>query len=444
MPPSEPLFDFDLGACGWLVAALFFVSGYVKREPAPFDLLFVMAIGFWAMTGAFVKGRRLMWVFFTLAPYAATQITGMIVSHDPIKSISVGAVTLYLMALVPALASIAGNPRWEVPKAVYTGLLISGVVFSAISILAYLNMFPMPWRWLLHKRAAGGFKDPNVFAAWLIPAFLYAVSGALDYKGRRSIAFAVCGGVMGMALLVAFSRGAWGQAALTLMIVYVLQILTPDAAGKKRKPRPGLWIFAGILALAIVVYLSTNEAFVDLWSVRFGKQDYDQERFSAHDRGWELGLSTMFGLGPGRVAAVVGMNVHNNYLHVLLEGGWLSLLGYCVFLFASIGRATWLALVAPNGEDRLYFRVAAASLIGLAVESWIIDIYHWRHLWYMAAVAWFPIRVSAATLREEKQYPPIYMIPRLRFMPTKLPKVDTDDKDEPELAEDSSPKETSA
>lgn len=418
-PPKEPLFDFGLGTCGWLVAALFFISGYVKREPAPFDLLLVMAIGFWAMTGAFVRGKRLMWVCFALAPYAATQITGMIVSHDPLKSLAVGAVTLYLIVSVPVIASIAGNPRWQVPKAMYTGLLISGVVFSAISILAYLNMFPMPWRWLLHKRAAGGFKDPNVFAAWLVPAFLYAVSAALDTKGRRSIAYAVCGGVMGMALLVAFSRGAWGQCALTLMVTYGLQVLTPDPEGKKRKPRPGLWVFAGLLALAIAVYLSTNEAFVDLWSVRFGKQDYDQERFSAHDRGWELGISSMFGLGPGRVDAVVGMNVHNNYLHVLLEGGWLSLLGYAGFLIISIARATWMALVAPDGEDRLFFRVAAASLIGLAAESWIIDIYHWRHLWYMAAAAWFPIRVSAASLRAEKQYPPIYMTPENQLHPNR-------------------------
>lgn len=416
---EEPLLDFNLGSCGWLLAALMFLSGYVKREPAPFDLVLVMAIGFWAMTGAFVRGKRLMWLLFALAPYAATQLTGMIVSHDPLKSLSVGVVTLYLIAIVPALASLAGNPRWQVPKAMYVGLLISGVVFSVVSTLAYLGMFPMAWRWILHKRAAGGFKDPNVFAAWLIPAFLYAVSSALDTKGRRSIAYAVCGGVMGMALLVAFSRGAWGQCALTLIVVYVLQVLTPDPAGGRRKPRPGLWIFVGLMALLIAAYLGTNEAFVDLWEVRFGKQDYDQERFSAHDRGWELGISSMFGLGPGRVNAVVGMNVHNNYLHVLLEGGWISLLGYCVFLIASIARATWMALAAPNAEDRLFFRVAAASLIGLAVESWIIDIYHWRHLWYMGAIAWFPIRVSERKLREEKDYPPIYMaarraLPKLR------------------------------
>lgn len=373
--------------------ALFFSSAVVKFEPAPFDALFCLLAAFWLASGALLRGQRLAILAATLGPYALLQITGIMGSTDPSESIVAGGVTIYLVLVTPVLASLAGNRRWPVAQALLTGTLAAGVLSSIVCTLAYVGLLPDPDLVMIYERATGGYKDPNVFAAWLVPSFIYAAAMALDTKKHRSVLYSVAAFICGLGLLLAFSRGAWGQCVVALAVMYVLTRLTPGPDGRPRKARPILWLLAGAMGLGAMIYFSQNEAFMSLWESRSGAQDYDQERFLAHREGWTIGLSSLTGLGPGRVDDALGMNVHNTFLHVLIETGWLSLLSYTLFLVASIGRATMLAISAPNGQDRLYFRVAAACLIGLALESWIVDIIHWRHFWYLGALAWIPMRV---------------------------------------------------
>lgn len=389
--------DNSLGLRGWIIAILMMSGAYVQFEPAPFDALAILCTVGWAMGFCFRWAKHFQWLGLFLVPYMLAQLGGVLISADAAKSVPVALVTIYLAALVPILASLAHNRRWNVAEALYRGTLIAGVVSSIACTLAYVGALPGGDFLLLFSRATGGFKDPNVFAAWLVPPFLFAYSRGFESKGREGLIYLLCSAVCGVGLLLAFSRGAWGQTAVGLFVVYALMRLTPDPEGRPRKARPVMWIIVAFCALLAVVYFSQNEDFIELWTMRFGKQDYDQERFSAHANGWAVGARHFFGVGPGLVSRTVGMNVHNNFLHTLLESGWIGLASFMGFLIASIARATRYAIVAPCSRDRLYFRVAAASLIGLAAESWIIDIFHWRHFWYMAAVAWFPVRAVART-----------------------------------------------
>lgn len=383
--------DNSLGTRGWLVALLFMSGAYVQFEPAPFDGLAILGAIGWAFGFSFRWAKHFQWLALFLVPYMLTQIMGLLFSGDASASAPVCLVTVYLATLVPIFAALAHNAKWNVSEALFRGTLIAGVISSFFCTLAYVGALPGGNFLLLFSRATGGFKDPNVFAAWLVPPFLFAFSRGFESKGREGLTYMICAAVCGVGLLLAFSRGAWGQTAVGLFVVYGLMRMTPDPEGLPRKPRPMMWAIGILCALLAVVYFSQNEDFIELWTVRFGKQDYDQERFSAHRNAWAVGATHFFGVGPGRVPNAVGMNVHNNYLHTLLESGWLGLASLVGLLGVSIIRATRYALVAPCGRDRLYFRVAAASLIGLAAESWIIDVYHWRHFWYMIAVAWFPV-----------------------------------------------------
>lgn len=393
-----PTQDRALGFKGWLLYFFFALSCFVRFEPAPFDMMFCGLLLVWLCFGSLTVSRRLLPMVVTLVPLILLQLLGIITSRDPGESLVAGAVTIYLILVPPVLAALSSNPTWPVAEAMLRGTLLVGVVSSLLCMFAYVGAIPYAEQLMLHARATGGFKDPNVFAAWLVPSFIFAFSSALENPKRFNLYYACAAAICGIGLLLAFSRGAWGHTAVSLFIAYFLQRITPDPEGKWRQPQPVFWICVAIATVGVVAYFSQNDEFMALWELRFGKQDYDQERFSAQRQGWVRGVQSMFGVGPGRVDNVIGMNVHNTYLHVLLETGWISFLSYLGFLGLSIARATRLALSAPLAQDRLYFRIASATLVGVALESWIVDILHWRHFWYIAALAWLPVRQNTSPM----------------------------------------------
>ncbi|MFX4543590.1 hypothetical protein ABTA76_20285, partial [Acinetobacter baumannii] len=77
----------------------------------------------------------------------------------------------------------------------------------------------------LYGRARGTFKDPNVLAAFLLLPALFTlqsvVSDRLGKSLRSSIAFAV----IALALLLAFSRAAWGGLVITAAFMLALMVL---------------------------------------------------------------------------------------------------------------------------------------------------------------------------------------------------------------------------
>src|SRR5438874_1966282 len=87
----------------------------------------------------------------------------------------------------------------------------------------------------LYDRARGTFKDPNVLGAFLIlPALLVLQSVVSDRLGksfRSSIAF----GIMSLAILLAFSRAAWGGLILTAAFMLALMVLTSRSQAKRSR-----------------------------------------------------------------------------------------------------------------------------------------------------------------------------------------------------------------
>ena len=79
---------------------------------------------------------------------------------------------------------------------------------------------------MLNDRATGMFKDPNVYGAFLVFPALIAltrvITGDFAQATRGSLLLALFAG----AILLSFSRAAWGQVVLTAILVLILTFVT--------------------------------------------------------------------------------------------------------------------------------------------------------------------------------------------------------------------------
>ncbi|MHA4875413.1 hypothetical protein ACX0FC_18755, partial [Enterococcus faecium] len=76
-------------------------------------------------------------------------------------------------------------------------------------------------------RATGTFKDPNVFGPFLVAPFLYLLHLALSAPWRAALLPVLAAGVLALANLLSFSRGAWINLLLLALVLYgVLAFVT--------------------------------------------------------------------------------------------------------------------------------------------------------------------------------------------------------------------------
>jgi hypothetical protein len=151
-----------------------------------------------------------------------------------------------------------------------------------------------------------------------------------------------------------------------------------------------------IAALAVIAVASLlpgdgmQETF-ELYSGRTQLQAYDTDRFAMAQEAIELGLRYPAGVGPGEVAAYLGMSPgmdpHNTYVRIWAENGPVALAIFSAFLLLLGAHA----LQECMGGRRLHpgFICAFALLAGALVNAGVVDTLHWRHFWVILAVCVF-------------------------------------------------------
>jgi hypothetical protein len=102
--------------------------------------------------------------------------------------------------------------------------------------------------------------------------------------------------------------------------------------------------------------------------------------------GAELGLDRPFGIGPLQFAGFFGEDPHNSYLNAFMSGGWLS--GFAYLTLTAVTFATATRFLRADTPWRSSYQVIYAAYLGVAVESAIIDIDHWRHYFLILGVLW--------------------------------------------------------
>jgi O-antigen ligase/polysaccharide polymerase Wzy-like membrane protein len=370
----------------WLVGASVAI---VFIEPSPYEIATLLATLFF-----FATGLRMRLVFMPLLLLLFLLNVGYSIAAVPVMDrpgVANWIATSWYMAVTVVFFAMALSEDTQARlDMLRRGLIVGAVVASLAGIAGYLNLVPGGYDLLtLYGRARGTYKDPNVYAAFLVlPALLVLQSVVSDRLGksfRSSIAFAI----MALAILLAFSRAAWGGLVITAAFMLALMVLT-SSSHKQRSRIIIMALVASILAAVLVAVLLSFDSIAQMFNQRASfDQSYDEGRFGRFGRhilGAEMALDLPFGIGPLQFNRFFPEDTHNSYLNAFMSGGWLSGVCYPALVFTTVIVGFRYVFVRVPWQ-KTYLAIFAAFL-GTVGESFIIDTDHWRHFWLMLGAMW--------------------------------------------------------
>lgn len=407
------------------------VSGVVFSEPAPVDALTMGLIVLLPVIGL-VRFTPTLVSFTTLWLLAAAgALIGMAFSQDLHGTGIHVAVTLYLYAACVVLAAFVAYDPMRHARLILNAWSFAALVAASAALLGYLSIIPGGYELFTeYGRATGTFKDPNVFAPFLIVPLLYLINVALERPLRGMVLPLFLTAILMLGVFFSFSRGAWINLTLSLALYGYLLLVTTRKARVRLKLLSLLLLGALFAAIAVMAALSSNEISSLLLQRASFDQSYDQGaegRFGGQQKA--LGMIAEKPLGIG--ALEFGQRyhpeaAHNVYLTMFLNSGWLG--GAMYLLLVLLSLAFGLRFAMRGTEIRPMFLAVYAAFVGMAGEGIIIDSDHWRHFYVLMALLWgmmaadyshpSPVAACAHTMKPAKRGKRARRAPRL--LPTAI------------------------
>ncbi len=370
-----------------LLAITVFLGAFVINEPAPYEVMLVVAIA-----GFVAFGMRFSHHAITLATlFVLFNIGGLL---SMFQMANYGGIPLYLtVSLFLGLSSVFFCAAIESDmgrlRVIYRAYIVGALITAMLGILGYFNAIPGGELFTLYDRARGAFQDPNVFGPFLVPPVLYLCYGLLQRRLTFAPVRAVILLILLTGILLSFSRGAWGLMIISGVLLYGLQFASERSP--KKRLQMMLIAAAGLTVLVIgLMFALQFEAVGDMFELRAkAVQEYDSGtlgRFARHAIGFQWALENPLGIGPLEFGLALGADTHNIWVKSLMAYGWL-------------GFASWLAMTVWTifGPIRIllkdrpwtpYLQVAWAAFIGHIIIAWVIDIDHWRHVYLLIGIVW--------------------------------------------------------
>jgi hypothetical protein len=370
---------WSVGACG----AIVFI------EPSPYEFVTLAAIIIFLATGlrlrlAFMP--LLILLFLVNIGYAIGAAHLM----DKVEIANWVLTSWYLAATVIFFAMVVSEDTAARLDLLRRGLITGGLIAALAGIAGYFNLVPGGHDLLtLYDRARGTFKDPNVLGAFLVLPMLFALQSVVSDRFGKSFRSAIAFGIMALAILLAFSRAAWGQLAITSAFMLVLMVLTSQSR-PQRSRIIGMTVAAILIVALLLVVLLSLDSVADMFKQRASfDQSYDEGRFGRFGRhilGAQMALDLPFGIGPLQFTKFFPEDTHNSYLNAFMSGGWISGICYPALIFITVVMGFRHVFIRVPWQ-RAYLAIFAAFL-GTVGEGFIIDTDHWRHFWMMLGAMW--------------------------------------------------------
>ncbi|CAN5461073.1 O-antigen ligase family protein [soil metagenome] len=370
----------------WLVG---FGGAFVFVEPSPYEIAMVGA-----MVVFFAAGLRLQRAFVPLlillflVNIGYTICAADLLDKQPILN---WILTSWYMAFAAIFFAMALSENTAARlDLLRRGMIAGAVITSLLGIAGYLSLFPgANSMFTLYGRAAGAFKDPNVLGAFLVLPGLFALQSVVSDGFWRSSRSIIALGIITLAILLAFSRAAWGLFVLSAAFMLFTMVLT--SASNKQRTRIIIMTLGAIVAVILLIgVLLSIDSIADMFKQRASfDQKYDEGRFGRFGRhylGAQMALELPFGIGPLQFTKFFPEDTHNSYLNAFMSGGWISGVCFPALLFITVGLGFRLIFVRVPWQ-RAYLAVFAAFL-GTVGEAFIIDVDHWRHFWMMLGIMW--------------------------------------------------------
>ena len=370
----------------WLIGAS---SSVVFIEPSPYELTTLGAIAIFLVTGLRLKLVLMPLLLLLILVNLGYTIGAVPVMDRP--NVATWIVTSWYMALTVIFFAMVISedtaPRLEMLR---RGLIVGGLIAASAGIAGYFNLVPGGHDLLtLYERARGTFKDPNVLGAFLILPSLLALQSVVSDRLGKSFRSSIMLGVIGLAILLAFSRAAWGGLVITSAFMLALMVLTSPSQAQRSRII-GIAVVAATFTAVLIAVLLSLDSVADLFKQRASLgQSYDSGRFGRFGRhilGADMALDLPFGIGPLQFNRYFPEDTHNSFLNAFMSGGWISGICYPTMVFVTCILGFRYVFVRVPWQ-RTYLAIFAAFL-GTVGESFIIDTDHWRHFWLMLGAMW--------------------------------------------------------
>ncbi|MBE7184992.1 MAG: O-antigen ligase family protein [Methylobacterium mesophilicum] len=369
------------------------LSGFVIREPAPYEIYMAGLIGVWALFGLRISRGT--------APLLALLVTFNIGGALAMTQMAdITGTPLYLMvSLFLGLTSVFYAAVLErdpnLFRLIFLVWTLAATVTSALGILGYFNLVPGASLFTLYGRASGAFQDPNVFGPYLVPPALFLLHTALTGRLSRLplIAFPLLV-IMG-GLFLSFSRGAWGLFAATAILLTAALFLQ-SRSGRVRL-RIVVMSLLGLLLLALLVLVIVQlPGVADLLTTRAQLvQDYDGARlgrFARYAIGFSLALEKPLGIGPLVFGQLYSEDTHNIWLKALMDYGWLGFVSWLTLMLWTI--VAGFRILFRDRPWQPYLLCAYVAFLGHLALGSVIDIDHWRHFYLLLGMVWGAIALE--------------------------------------------------
>jgi hypothetical protein len=370
----------------WLAGAS---GAIVFIEPSPYELVTLVAAVLF-----FATGLRLRLVFMPLFLLLVLLNVGYTIGAIPLLEqsdvASWIATSWYMAVTVMFFAMVVSDDTAARLDMLRRGLIVGAMIASLSALAGYFNLVPGGHDLLtLYERARGTFKDPNVLGAFLILPSLFVLQSVVSDRFGKALRSTIALGIMALAILLAFSRAAWGGLVVTAAFMLALMVLTSRSATERSRIIV-MAIVALVAGAALIAVLLSFDSIAEMFHQRASfDQSYDEGRFGRFGRhilGADMALDLPFGIGPLQFHRYFPEDTHNSYLNAFMSGGWIS--GICypalVFLTVIVG---FRHVFVPVPWQRAYLAIFSAFL-GTVGESFVVDTDHWRHFWMMLGAMW--------------------------------------------------------
>ena len=362
-----------------------FAGSAVMIEPAPYDLIITLqAIAALALGLALPRAIAPLIILLMLYNIGGLLALTQVVYWEENPPVFVAISFFLMLSAIFIAATVAAHPHRI--KLIMSATVWSGLFAAVIGIVAYKFQIEPLLRW---GRAKALFKDPNVYGPFLVLAVVWLTRRVLTEPLGRAVAPAVMVFPLLLAILLSFSRAAWGLAAGCMITIwFVVLIDTPRTRDRLR-----LFLFAGIGILGVAAMLAAVLANEELRSMLFERaklvQSYDGARlgrFARHLIGFLWATELPLGLGPYQFGHYLPEDPHNVFLKSLITYGWLGGVAYPVLAFSTLWKL--FPLMFRPRPWKAYAQCVWVALAGHQVMSWIIDSDHWRHFFLLWGLAW--------------------------------------------------------
>jgi hypothetical protein len=370
----------------WLVAAS---GAIVFIEPSPYEIMTLGAAVLFCATGLRMR-LVLVPLLLLLSLINLGYSIGAIPFYDKSEVANWIATSWYMAVTVMFFAMVMSEDTTARLDMLRSGLVVGAVVAAVSAVAGYLNLVPGGYDLLtLYGRARGTFKDPNVLGAFLILPALFALQSVVSDHFAKACRNGIAFGLMTLAILLAFSRAAWGGLAITAAFMLAMMVLTSRTSAQRSRIVI-ISVIAIVMLVLLIAVLLSFDSIADMFRQRASfDQSYDEGRFGRFGRhilGADMALDLPFGIGPLQFHNYFPEDTHNSYLNAFMSGGWLAGLCYPTLIAITIVMG-FRHLMKPVPWQRIYLAIFAAFL-GTVGEAFIIDTDHWRHFWMMLGTMW--------------------------------------------------------